>query len=815
MSVPAIRKNHYVPIWYQKSFLVGGKSSLYFLDLTRSRTLRDGKVIAGRPVNIRSPKSCFWSQDLYTTKFGHIYNDDIEKYFFGEIDNMGAKAVKAFANNDFGAIHSLFQRFFEYLDIQKLRTPKGLDWIRSNYPGLTQLTLMVEMQGLRQMHCTMWYECVREIVSAEESDVKFIVTDHPVTTYNAAYPPDATECRYPHDPPIELVGTQTIFALDFNTCLVLSNLEYANNPNTVDLRRQRTHARYRGYTIARTDAFIRKRRLTRDEVITINHLLKVRACKYIAASSEDWLYPERSYLGRWADISRTLLPPKDELLHFGGETIIGYEDGTSYYQDAFGRTTGPHKHLKKKQPSKPLSQNEQCGCGSGRQFRDCCYGRQIEDRPSWEYYSIRERNLLLINAAKEILGLSKGKSWDDVRKELNDDQVSRLHKVIESLWPRETDLVQLLPRPDERMFRAVFIGFVDPRTIALNVISWLLYFDEILIASPFLNPTFLKPEFSPVHSPTQHKWQLLKNVLLLFALEPFIKSGQIHMIPDPSDFNDIFRKSIWSMAEQRVGSPSISDNDMGLYKRLARDDFQRSTRGLPSDALRHLILRTSPDVKPEVVDRLVDIMREENSRDPLTLLQPMLPGKKGGQLLSIKGLNLELGLFLAHCTGSVIYTDVPLHWEHLHKDTSAGHDLHGPSQWTPLIERVRDTTFILDSDPRAVLMLRNSEASESIRRVFRKAAKLSANESRKVNRKLAKEVAAEFHQCFKAMRKKLRATDSSEAVRFTARVEISFPKSGFERNSIRRLLLTFGRTKNIAGVLIGLHVKLEIAHQTR
>lgn len=119
-------------------------------------------------------------------------------------------------------MHDSFQDFFGYLDAQKLRTPKGLDWTKSRYSSLDQLQLMREMRRLRFMHCTMWTEGVREIVSAEKSDVKFIVTDHPVTAYNAALPPTSPECTYPEDPPIELIGTQTVFALDANTCLILT-----------------------------------------------------------------------------------------------------------------------------------------------------------------------------------------------------------------------------------------------------------------------------------------------------------------------------------------------------------------------------------------------------------------------------------------------------------------------------------------------------------------------------------------------------------------------------------------------------------------
>ena len=73
------------------------------------------------------------------------------------------------SNNDQRVIHKYFQKFFEYIDAQKLRTPKGLDWIKSRYPNLTQVDLMLEMQQLRRMHCTMWFECVREIVSAERN----------------------------------------------------------------------------------------------------------------------------------------------------------------------------------------------------------------------------------------------------------------------------------------------------------------------------------------------------------------------------------------------------------------------------------------------------------------------------------------------------------------------------------------------------------------------------------------------------------------------------------------------------------------------
>src|SRR5690606_17585946 len=217
----------------------------------------------------------------------------------------------------------------------------------------------------------------------------------------------------------ELVGSQTVFALDANTCLILTHLENAQEPKASDLTAPRTHARYRGQSLVRTDAFIRKRKLSRDEVIAINHLLKSCARRYLAAANQEWLYPETSFAGGWQDIAKVLLP-RDDLWRFGGEIYVGYADGSTHYQDAFGRTSDAHKYLQRKKRQSDLGPNDACGCGSGRKFKHCCKDLPEADRPSWDVYGIRERNLMLSRAVQDILGLTAGKSWDDVRRELSD-----------------------------------------------------------------------------------------------------------------------------------------------------------------------------------------------------------------------------------------------------------------------------------------------------------------------------------------------------------------------------------------------------------
>lgn len=180
------RRNHYVPIWYQKGFVRATPPRLHYLDVSPVEAAPPGGSTGAAPrLQRTSPRQCFWSRDLYTTLFFGAPNDEIERFLFGSIDTNGAVAVRAVADGEPRVVHDSFQNFFSYIDAQKIRTPKGLDWIRARYGKLNQHELMREMQALRQMHCAMWMEAVREVVSAEDSEIKFIFTDIYLKAYDS------------------------------------------------------------------------------------------------------------------------------------------------------------------------------------------------------------------------------------------------------------------------------------------------------------------------------------------------------------------------------------------------------------------------------------------------------------------------------------------------------------------------------------------------------------------------------------------------------------------------------------------------------
>ena len=334
-------KHHYVPEWYQRRFMVDDTSSYFRLDLDpKIIKTPSGKIIRKGEVLNKGPKKFFYDIDLYTTEYFGIQNDDIEKYLFGKIDTLGNKALSALVSKNWmREIHPYYITFFEYMDAQRLRTPRGLVWLLMQLKSKNYNQLLIDMQSVRKMHCTMWAEAKLEIVNASTSNTKFIVSDNPVTLYNPSCYPKSKYCSYPRDPGIHFKGTRTIFPLDLNHCVILTNKEYARSPGKLKELKPRTNARLHDSTITRYDDMIRDRELAEIEVIKINYILKSRAHRYIAAGKEDWLYPENNISDTdWRKFNKILISNKFNHMGRDGQIFIGGANGKLIAtQDEFGR----------------------------------------------------------------------------------------------------------------------------------------------------------------------------------------------------------------------------------------------------------------------------------------------------------------------------------------------------------------------------------------------------------------------------------------------------------------------------------------------
>jgi len=335
-------RNHYVPQWYQDRFLAPGRTEdkYYYLDLHPKKVVRPGGRHHFRnAVRRLGPASCFKEDHLYTLRFGNYGFDVVEKRFFGELDRRGCKAVEFFRDYDLcDGANDAFNDLVPYMDAQKLRTPKGLDFLKKLTGASDHQTTLNMMGTLFQMHATLWTESVWEILCCDNSSTKFIISDHPVTTYNKGHFPGSPACKYPLDSLVECVGTHTIFPLDLNRCLVITNLGYVRNP-LINPTKQRVNPRYFQNSMFDLRKIQTGRQIDENYVHAINHVVKQRAKRYIAAGVRDWLFPEKYLRARmWNKLGGTdFLMPDPRKVKFTTDFVVGFKDGGAWGHDEYGR----------------------------------------------------------------------------------------------------------------------------------------------------------------------------------------------------------------------------------------------------------------------------------------------------------------------------------------------------------------------------------------------------------------------------------------------------------------------------------------------
>jgi len=341
MANGAYRRNHYVPQWYQRRFLPAtGERKFHYLDLKPDSIVRKNRPDRKRQAVLKwGTKNCFFQKDLYTTTFNGLPNTDIEQYFFGKVDSDGGQALDYFST--FMHPHAdgdAYKTLVRLMSLQKLRTPKGLT-ILEQMVGLSRDETLIGMQRLKNIYCAIWSECIWQIVTAEESPTKFIISDHPVTVYNGRCPPGTAHCRGAEDPDIRLAGTHTIYPLSLNKALVLTNVTWLRNPlgNSLAMRPNPSLFRPAMFNFMEIQV---GRYLSEIEVQQINFIIKRRAYRYIAAAEQEWLYPENKLKNtNWFTLGGgDLLMPDPRSASFTTKLYVGYDNGIAEGYDAYGRT---------------------------------------------------------------------------------------------------------------------------------------------------------------------------------------------------------------------------------------------------------------------------------------------------------------------------------------------------------------------------------------------------------------------------------------------------------------------------------------------
>ena len=345
------RNNHYVPQWYQRRFIPADAEDreLFLLDLKPERfKTPSGKKLKRKALRRTGTRRCFAIDDLYTTRLGGIESRELEKTFFGDVDQRGRRAVEWFARDGWdGMYEDVLQDLMLFMSTQKLRTPKGLDWLAAQTGGRRREDVLSALTELQSLYGAVWAECVWQIVDASQSPTKFVISDHPVTVFNLACAPgNPLYSKGANDPDIRLHGTQTIFPLSLDRLLILTNRSWACNPYRPPTQVRANPDLFRGAMFNFLDIH-QGRKLSEAEVLVVNRIVKLRAYRFIAAGEEKWLYPERQTKMPWREVGDSaLLMPDPRPLTPNAETIIGYKSGATSAMDAYGRLPGQPGYAK-------------------------------------------------------------------------------------------------------------------------------------------------------------------------------------------------------------------------------------------------------------------------------------------------------------------------------------------------------------------------------------------------------------------------------------------------------------------------------------
>lgn len=297
-------------------------------------------------------------------RFGRQTTDILETKLFGIVDRKGTSAAAFFSDyHDYLAgTNDAYKDLVFYMGAQRFRTPRGLDLIEKQYGLADHTRALMIMNGIFQAYGTMWMEGVWEIVHARQAKVKFIISDDPVTFFNRRVIPGGPP--YPFGADLPQVGTRTIFPLSMESCLIISHLQLARNA-WINPAADRENARTFDATVANLTQIQFGRELDDSEVLRINLILKKSATKFIASGEEDFLYPERHINIHWTKLDDDwFLFPNLCKMKFSAGTFIGYQDGSVFGMDEYGR-----------RPPHPQYENEDL-----RQFE---FKRFEESRKEW------------------------------------------------------------------------------------------------------------------------------------------------------------------------------------------------------------------------------------------------------------------------------------------------------------------------------------------------------------------------------------------------------------------------------------------------
>ncbi len=414
--------------------------------------------------------------------------------------------------------------------------------------------------------------------------------------------------------------------------------------------------------------------------------------------------------------------------------------------------------------------------------------------------------MMFFNALENVLGLAEVKDWVTVRRELTDEKIKMIYLLYGDLWPEDTDLLQLLPKPDGRP-RAVYTGSIHPDAITDYALGASLYFGELIIQHPFISPRILNPKYSPVKNPSSYRQEVLKAIIFFLTVIPLVERGLVHLIPDPCDFDSHLRHQMMAMARARSAGidPRLYKDERTLA--LIKADTQRSIMSMPPAVLRSQLSKIYPGQSEEELDVSLRQMLQVQQCDRLAVLQqePFESGETHGRLSAMRlQPNFEMAMYLAQATGASIITDSHARWQEICMA------VRGPARMREmalpaLARNIGASAFAFPQNLADIFKLASDKAFAAYPPVMRDIFKyLTKLDERGLKPNVEQNLTGRFsrtHAAAQTVLKKMRVELKQ------AQVLSMFPMGGLQDNTVNRLLLMSSSEHHLPNVPMAFFIK--------
>ena len=346
--------------------------------------------------------------------------------------------------------------------------------------------------------------------------------------------------------------------------------------------------------------------------------------------------------------------------------------------------------------------NQQCPCGTGRKYNECCFGELdwptivAEKVDPIKFMSARGRNLIFADRLFELLQFESEKQIEiaSIKKAITPKFVSELYESVTQLWPPDTNLEWVYSRRKDPI-AGLYVGDYEVGYLEQAVIRHSLYADKILLNDPFLNPHVISSKYNSIVHPECHLNQTLKNVNRFLLLLPWVEAGIVDFIHSPSDLDqsfgfDTIKRALQAKLDEKAHEELALSLDQAKQRHKMSGGELRSLLQSPD----HQIIRVFEKIQPSGTEiekqEFMDEVNRERKRDPNFLDSiDKLPNPQ--YTFWSTGGTIENAILSAAMAKAYIFTDIRFRWHVLQQEKNKFSS--ETSVWSPFSKAVQTAPF--------------------------------------------------------------------------------------------------------------------------